>query len=400
MSVTPSLSSSVLPSDVNEVTESEMAKSHTVGPKSDISGPTSVMLPLSSIIMREEDRVRPVEKDGDHYKQLKYSMETSGQFTPIGVIPDSKEPGKYRVWTGHHRVTAAQELQWTEIEAKVGKFDEKEMSTRQLQANFQKAMSPFEQAKVIKQLLGRQENWGRTYTEVLVESGFATTPNKAQWLLKQMGLTNLIEPARVMMEVAGSDRGEGLPLSYAVILAKFPHDGPVLSLDDDGNVKSSGETKLQEDWFNRFKTYHDRAQWGREANQYLEMYKKFKKGQKVEKDQFTGSHRRKDSEFKNLILDLQKAVAEEVPQSFLELSSEDQEAVRKHFLLEGTLWAMHMDEDSVREREELAAMKHDEREKALAAKKDMSKAVQKMSPEKLDAMKKAFFEATGEELVV
>lgn len=373
---------------------------HQSGPNSTTSGATSVMVPLDQIVMREEDRVRPVKKDEDHYKQVKYSMDTVGQLTPINVIPDDKEPGKLRVWSGHHRVTAAQELGWKEIEAKIGTIEPGEITVRQMQANFQKAMSPVEQARVLRQFLGRPENWGRTYTDVLVEAGFAATPSKAQWLLKQMGLTNLVPQARQMMEIAGTDR-DGLPLTYAVTLAKFPHEGPLLETDDDGNVKVTGQSNLQADWLKRFQSYHDKQQWAREANQSLDQLKAWRKGQPIVKDQFSGTSRRKDSEVKAMILNLQKQAAEERPVALDDIDEADVELIRNHYLLEGVLWMMHMDPDSVEQRRQLAAMKQDQRDQALTAKKELAKAVNKINdPTKLEAMKKAYKDATGEDLPV
>ena len=57
------------------------------------------------------------ELDEDHVQEIAESFENDGQWNPIIVRPTSDE--EYEVISGAHRLSAARELGWSEIDAVV-----------------------------------------------------------------------------------------------------------------------------------------------------------------------------------------------------------------------------------------------------------------------------------------
>lgn len=362
-------------------------------------------IPVSKIVFKEEDRVRPVDKDSDHYKQLMETMDRYGLFQPITVRPSPNPAeaaqGIWEVWNGFHRTNVAKDLGWRTIRASVQDVSQDEMPIKQLIANYQKPMSPVQKAKVLKKVLARPENIGKTYTDLLTDLGLVSTKSDAQWVLQQLRLADLIKPAQDMIEQQGTDRGTGFPLSYAITLSKFPVLGPEFKkedgkfvTDDKGKLIATGEDiPYQQTWFDKFKSYNDSAQWQREANIELDAIKSFLKGKKHEKDQFTGSHARKPSEIKSRILSLQKQGAGDVDaaQSIISgLDEQDHAVLESHFRLQEALWMLHMDPDSVAERDRLAAMKTEQREALSEKQKEVANMLKKINdPEALQRIAEA-----------
>jgi len=59
------------------------------------------------------------EIDQEHVEEIKESFREDGQWNPIIIRPSEKEDGTYEVVSGAHRLQAAKDLGWSEIDANV-----------------------------------------------------------------------------------------------------------------------------------------------------------------------------------------------------------------------------------------------------------------------------------------
>ncbi|MET4190703.1 MULTISPECIES: ParB/RepB/Spo0J family partition protein [unclassified Bradyrhizobium] len=69
-------------------------------------------IPIEDVL---ESKENPNEQDEQTFDQLVQVIKDKGFDEPIKVIPSLKEPGKYIVYSGHHRLKAAKVLKFTHV---------------------------------------------------------------------------------------------------------------------------------------------------------------------------------------------------------------------------------------------------------------------------------------------
>jgi ParB family chromosome partitioning protein len=93
------------------------------------------------------------ELDEEHIDELKESFEKDGQWNPIIVRPSEDTEYEYEVISGNHRLAAARELNWTEIDAIVKDLDSEDARGLAVKTNrMQKEMKDEEVGELCKEL--------------------------------------------------------------------------------------------------------------------------------------------------------------------------------------------------------------------------------------------------------
>jgi ParB family chromosome partitioning protein len=102
-------------------------------------------------------RLRDV--DDAEVKKIAVSFSEVGQITPVEVV--SKNDGSYRLVAGAHRIAAAKQCGWAEIEAITFTDDLDDERLREIDENLARVeLSPFDQANFLAE---RREIWERKY---------------------------------------------------------------------------------------------------------------------------------------------------------------------------------------------------------------------------------------------
>lgn len=110
------------------------------------------------------------EIDQEHVDGIKESFEEDGQWNPIIVRP-SDENGDYEVVSGAHRLQAARDLGWSEIEATVKDLDEESARGLAIKTNrMQKEMKDEEVGELCRELY---EDYGLSEEEIGNITGMA-----------------------------------------------------------------------------------------------------------------------------------------------------------------------------------------------------------------------------------
>ncbi|MEP9350609.1 ParB N-terminal domain-containing protein [Xanthobacter sp. KR7-225] len=84
-----------------------------------------------------EDRLRPV--DPARALLIAAGMKEEGQKSPIEIRPDRRKKGRFVLVTGGHRLLAAQQLGWEEIEADILDLDDDKAKLREINENLYRA---------------------------------------------------------------------------------------------------------------------------------------------------------------------------------------------------------------------------------------------------------------------
>lgn len=96
-----------------------------------------LVLPLGNVAADFNWNARTIDKTGEDYLNLKASIETKGQDTPIEVRPIKGKADRYTVLTGFQRYSIISDLQWPTVRAVVIEVDEAEARSRNLRENTQ-----------------------------------------------------------------------------------------------------------------------------------------------------------------------------------------------------------------------------------------------------------------------
>jgi len=93
------------------------------------------------------------EIDQEHVEEIKESFREDGQWNPIIIRPSEKEDGTYEVVSGAHRLQAAKDLGWSEIDANVKDLAEEDARGLAIKTNrMQKEMKDEEIGELCKEL--------------------------------------------------------------------------------------------------------------------------------------------------------------------------------------------------------------------------------------------------------
>lgn len=118
----------------------------------------------------------------DHIEELKESLRNDGLWNPIIV---REVNGGYELIAGEHRLIAAKELGWTEIEAIIKKIDDKEANFLALKTNlFRLNMQPIEEGRVLCRMkeeyglinkdlgkkIGKSEGWIHSRVSLIIKA--------------------------------------------------------------------------------------------------------------------------------------------------------------------------------------------------------------------------------------
>lgn len=176
-------------------------------------------IPLANIELNPV-ALREVDRDSNGYKFLRDSMKREGLINPISVVPATLGDGRspktredgslvYRVADGAHRFTAATELGFESIEAKVLNKDEVGVMRVQLIGNLHRIPTKhYEYSQHLVTLLGHDQ----TMSKGELAAQLNITPD---WLDKKLGLVNLHEEAGKLVD------SQKINLSNAIELAKL-----------------------------------------------------------------------------------------------------------------------------------------------------------------------------------
>lgn len=150
------------------------------------------------------------EIDEDHVKEIAESFQQDGQWNPIIVRP--KEDDTYEVVSGAHRLSAARQLDWSEIEAEVKDLSEEDARGLAIKTNrMQKEMHDEEVGELCKELYTEH---GLNQKEIASLTGMSATT-------VQEKITLVMDLEDSVYEKVKS--GE-LPARKAIIVAQLPKE--------------------------------------------------------------------------------------------------------------------------------------------------------------------------------
>lgn len=150
------------------------------------------------------------EIDEDHVAEIAKSFERDGQWNPIIVRP--KEDDTYEVISGAHRLSAARQLDWSEIEAEVKDLSEEDARGLAIKTNrMQKEMDDEEVGELCKELYTEH---GLSQKEIANLTGMSSSA-------VQKKITLVMDLEDSVYEKVKS--GE-LPARKAIIVAQLPKE--------------------------------------------------------------------------------------------------------------------------------------------------------------------------------
>jgi len=150
------------------------------------------------------------EIDEDHVKEIAESFERDGQWNPIIVRPTDND--SYEVVSGAHRLSAARQLDWPEIEAEVKDLSEEDARGLAIKTNrMQKEMEDEEVGELCKEL----------YTEHGLSQGEIANLTGMSESAVQKKITLVMDLEDSVYEKVKS--GE-LPARKAIIVAQLPQE--------------------------------------------------------------------------------------------------------------------------------------------------------------------------------
>lgn len=121
-------------------------------------------IPLSSIEPHQNVRLESILESLDDSEQLKSSLISNGQLSPIMVRQHPTKEGKFEIVFGNRRFRAAEELGWKAIKAEIVNVSDVESLLIALSENIdRKDLSDYEKALVLEKIHRRT---GKTYAEV------------------------------------------------------------------------------------------------------------------------------------------------------------------------------------------------------------------------------------------
>lgn len=151
--------------------------------------------------------------DQEHVEEIKKSFERDGQWNPIIVRPASDNSDKdYEVVSGGHRLQAARELDWTNIDATVKDLDEEDARGLAIKTNrMQKEMEDEEIGELCKELY---TEYGLSEEEIGDITGLSPSTVQDKITL----VMDLADP--VYQKVKNGD----LPARKGLVIAQLPQD--------------------------------------------------------------------------------------------------------------------------------------------------------------------------------
>jgi ParB/RepB/Spo0J family partition protein len=266
--------------------------------------------------------LRLVDTTGIEFAELHASIRDHGLLSSIAVRESTRKPGKYEVIDGMWRLTACKDLEWGEMPCIIKEATDEQVLALQLSANaIRPETKPCEFAKQLKRI---QQFYFSKHGEEMTLAKLSSMVNKSTgWLSQQLNLNKLDAKSQKMV-----DRGE-IPVSNAIFLAKIPKRFRKAYLDR-AKVMKVDEFKVL-------------------ALGVIKQYREAVKQGKV--DAFWTDDFKAQPYIRSLVHLLEELDTHNGMVHILsKLKNKDPPSV----WIAALKWAMHMDEDSVREQEEAA----------------------------------------------
>lgn len=290
-----------------------------------------------------EISLRNVRKDSDEFQNLVTNIYEYGVLQNITVIQDPKDPNKYILEDGKHRLTASimardiakekgdkkaiSRVQF--IPARIMEHTLEEVPMMQIISNLMRVETkPTEFATQIKRIWALPRFQGMTKAQLFAHLGIKKT---VQWFDNQMGLANLCDAARELVDQ------EKISISSAYMLAKLPPDEQIAWLD---RAMSDNTT----DFANA-------------VTARLQEIRAAKKGEQHIKDPLDDIKPRKRGEFKDKIITLTE-----------ELNQHPDDKTKVAFA-QGIMWGCSLDDETVKAKEAKEKAEKEKKDKILEARR-------------------------------
>lgn len=154
-----------------------------------------LVLPIKDIEENPQALRTTVDKEGLSYIELKSGIQNVGLLNPISVREVPSEDGEsftYRLVDGLHRLTALQELGYTEVPVNVVTIDESKLLVAQIIGNNNVKTTRSQFAQGLKQLIQHQALSKKEVAKMVSKS--------EKWVDEQLGLLDLPEAVQKLVD--------------------------------------------------------------------------------------------------------------------------------------------------------------------------------------------------------
>lgn len=189
-----------------------------------IAARTRRVLPINLVAIQLDNRLRPIDRKA--VRRIALSMSEIGQQTPISVRPHPDDPALFVLISGAHRVEAARDLAYEQIEAIVIDTGEHEHRLIEIDENLMRAELTHldrgrflaERKRIYFELHPTRRHGGDRRSETFADARQAGDDDDSGWTAETAERTSL-SPRTLQRAVA---IGEGIPEPLARAIATTP----------------------------------------------------------------------------------------------------------------------------------------------------------------------------------